>query len=63
MNECDLGIDKCGYGSECVNSDGSFMCICRAGFTGDHGNCTGEGIMLKLVHVSVTVSVWDCTVD
>lgn len=37
-----LEVDKCGDGAQCVNSDGSFMCTCLAGFTGDHGNCTGE---------------------
>ena len=38
IDECALGL--CGPDSECSNTEGSFLCTCRSGFTGDGFNCT-----------------------
>ena len=33
--------DVCEMNAECVNTNGSFSCQCKPGFTGDGYNCTG----------------------
>jgi cysteine-rich repeat protein len=40
VDECALGTHDCDPVSEaCVDTDGSFACVCRAGFTSDGTNC------------------------
>lgn len=42
-DECDMsGNVTCHENAECVNTIGSFVCVCNPGFTGDGANnCTG----------------------
>ena len=35
MDECGIGTASCDPNSDCVDTDGSYDCICRAGYTGD----------------------------
>ena len=35
MDECGVGTVSCDPNSDCVDTDGSYDCICRAGYTGD----------------------------
>ena len=39
IDECDRG-HNCDKNAECENSEGSFTCKCRPGFTGDGTFCT-----------------------
>ena len=44
----DLAIDPCASNDcdptngECIPSGNTFMCMCKAGYTGDGKNCTGN---------------------
>ena len=43
FNECDSENVTCHENAECFNTEGSYKCICRPGFTGDGLiNCTGK---------------------
>ncbi len=41
INECKSDPFPCDVNSECINTDGSFMCQCSQMFTGDGMTCTG----------------------
>ena len=46
----------CHANAECMDTDGSFTCSCREGFTGDGINCTGQQIIQILVSYHVIKS-------
>ena len=48
MDECNsVDLNTCGYGSECQNTLGSFMCPCLDGFNATvDGQCEGKGNLL-----------------
>ena len=41
INECVLRTDNCADEALCSNTEGSFFCLCKPGFTGDGVTCTG----------------------
>ena len=48
VDECNtVDLNTCGYGSECQNTLGSFMCPCLDGFNATvDGQCEGNGNLL-----------------
>ena len=42
VDECIEDMDDCVEGATCMNTDGSFTCMCAPGFTGD-GRASGRG--------------------
>ena len=50
INEC-LQNDTCDENANCTNTDGSFMCTCYEGFSGDGQTCTGV-----CIHTYITLS-------
>ena len=41
VNECDTQEDNCDEHADCTNTDGSYSCTCRPGFSGDGLTCEG----------------------
>ena len=41
IDECATAKHNCDSNAECTNSDGSFTCACKTGFTGDGVQCQG----------------------
>ena len=44
INECAFGNHSCHSNAHCTNINGSFICACNSGYTGDGSNCQGNGI-------------------
>ena len=42
VDECSSDTDDCSDLATCTNTDGSFVCECVAGYTGDGVTCTGN---------------------
>lgn len=42
MNECSANSNNCDVNAVCKNSQGSYTCTCRAGYTGDGKTCSGK---------------------
>lgn len=48
INECARSTSNCGKGAQCINTEGSFKCVCPAGFDGDPmSGCTQDEVKLK----------------
>ena len=42
INECSDGNHVCDVNSNCNNTEGSHICTCKEGYTGDGQSCQGE---------------------
>ena len=42
INECKAGNHNCAANANCQNTEGSFVCTCKPGYSGDGVSCTGE---------------------
>ena len=41
-NECDEGSASCDLNADCVNTQGSYTCTCKVGYSGDGIYCTSK---------------------
>ena len=41
VDECATGTDNCDDHAVCINSVGSFTCVCRSGYDGNGVVCSG----------------------
>ena len=59
MNECDLNAHDCNNNAECFNTNGSFVCNCGDGFSGNGVLCEGmqtTKIPLSLIQIDDGIS-------
>ncbi|MGI6395187.1 MAG: SBBP repeat-containing protein [bacterium] len=42
INECERGTDNCHQFAKCVNTSGSFECLCKENYTGNGVECTPD---------------------
>ena len=55
IHVCFIDIDECARGThncdlingDCIDTDGSFQCLCDPGFSGDGTTCTGKNISVS----------------
>ena len=50
-DECDLGTSCCGQ--LCVNTAGSYKCLCQPGFELHNDNCECQGSLLHTLDIHV----------
>ena len=41
IDECSADSNPCDVNAQCINTDGSFSCVCEQGFTGNGTVCNG----------------------
>ena len=41
IDECASDTDNCDINADCINTGGSFQCVCREGYDGNGLVCTG----------------------
>ena len=42
INECEENPSSCDVNANCTNTDGSYDCTCKTGYTGDGKSCSGK---------------------
>ena len=42
INECNEGTDDCDMNADCNDTDGSFTCTCREGYSGNGTFCSSK---------------------
>ena len=42
IDECTAGSHNCAEEATCTDTDGSFTCACRSGYSGNGQNCDGN---------------------
>ena len=42
IDECSAGVDICDDNAVCKNTQGSYTCRCKAGYSGDGKTCSGK---------------------
>ena len=45
VDECTLGTFNCSAGAVCINTEGSYNCSCKPGYSEDGQVCTGETLL------------------
>lgn len=58
VNECKIGEFVCDVNAECLNTLGSYICVCISGYFGDGGNCSKFNTpkVNSYVHICVYMS-------
>ena len=54
IDECSLGLDNCSTNAKCLNTNGSFICTCNGGFSGNGVTCFGKWL-ISLHKINVTL--------
>ena len=56
IDECTTGNDNCHPQARCCNVEGSFVCICNKGFTGDGVECCRRSNMIAFINRTKSIS-------
>ena len=49
VDECTELNTTCSNNAECVNTMGSYRCVCKEGYTEDGDTCIGEQLLFRLL--------------
>ena len=57
INECELGTHACDKNANCLNTNGSYNCRCKPGFSGNESFCNGEfySLLMSLAICYLTI--------
>ena len=48
VNECETGEALCDINANCTDTEGSYLCQCHPGFSGDGFNCSSELLYIQV---------------
>ena len=51
VNECITGVNNCDANADCNNTEGSFECTCKPGYSGNGVYCIGDYIFVYRLNV------------
>ena len=51
INECGNGNHDCDMNANCTNTNGSFVCVCNSGWSGDGVVCNGKYFFLFAIFI------------
>lgn len=60
IDECSADPSPCDADADCTNSEGSYSCACKQGFTGDGISCqgTGESCYYSFKHALSIINIY-----
>ena len=53
VDECSVDSTPCDENADCANSEGSYRCTCKQGFTGDGTVCEGKSNILSATNAKI----------
>ena len=64
IDECDRDLDNCNVNATCMNTVGSYDCMCNAGFEGSGfiGDCNSEFQLVTLPMTGSSTSLLLCLI-
>ena len=48
VDECSNDVYPCDSNANCTNNDGSFLCTCQRGYTGNGFSCEGKNLSVHI---------------
>ena len=58
IDECSSSLDDCSEYADCMDTDGSYECMCISGFTGNGTFCTGALLFTSSI---ASIQIGICT--
>ena len=58
LDECSSDPSPCDENALCTNSDGSYSCTCKQGFTGDGTLCEGAWEFVKKLVLLIMINIY-----
>lgn len=50
IDECSTEPSLCPNEADCMNTDGSYVCVCKEGYTGNGTSCVGKLVQPATIH-------------
>ena len=65
VDECVNGNNNCDENTDCINTEGSYICMCSSGFSGNGTSCNGTlstssktwHNVLRIISLQISMSV------
>ena len=58
VDECGNGNHDCDMNANCMNTDGSFVCVCNSGWSGDGVVCNSKYFILCVIEFLLVFNIY-----